>query len=155
MLAEWLLSWLPDWVLQNQLLLMFVSALLSASLLPGNSELVFSGLLLANSFSSPSTLFQLWLAATLGNTLGGLSSYFIGRMVAVPEWQNLNRRQRRGMQLFSRYGSAALLLSWLPLIGDLLCVAAGWLRLPWLAALLFIGLGKGLRYLLLLGLTLF
>ena len=44
------------------------------------------------------------------------------------------------------YGSPALLLSWLPVIGDPLCAAAGWLRVPWYRALLFIALGKIARY---------
>lgn len=153
MFADWLLTVLPDWVLHNQLLLMFTSALLSATLLPGNSELVFSGLLLLNSQSSE--IFWLWLAATAGNALGGMTSYAIGRMVTVPEWQRLNRRQQQGMRLFARYGSLSLVLSWLPLIGDLLCVAAGWLRLHWLTALLLISLGKGLRYALLIALYVF
>jgi membrane protein YqaA with SNARE-associated domain len=53
----------------------------------------------------------------------------------------------RGLQAMQKYGSPALLLSWVPIIGDPLCVAAGWLRLnPWLAAL-FMGLGKFARYL--------
>jgi len=45
-----------------------------------------------------------------------------------------------------RFGAPVLLLSWLPVVGDPLCVAAGWLRLPWIAAFMFIALGKGLRY---------
>lgn len=54
-----------------------------------------------------------------------------------------------------RYGAAALLLSWLPVIGDLLCVLAGWLRLPWGAVLLYLTLGKAVRYALLAWLTLY
>lgn len=154
MIADWLLNWLPSWVLQNQLLLLFTSAFFSATLLPGNSELLFSGLLLINHFNSPFDIFQLWLVATLGNTLGSLVNYTIGRIVAVPEWHTLNHRQQRGIRWLYRYGNLSLILSWLPLFGDLLCIAAGWLRLPWLGALLFIALGKGLRYLILIGLTL-
>lgn len=85
---------------------------------------------------------QYWPAlgvATLGNTLGGLSSYLIGRL--IPQRQAL-----RGLAAVRRYGSPVLLLSWVPIIGDPLCVAAGWLRLnPWLATL-FIALGKLARY---------
>jgi membrane protein YqaA with SNARE-associated domain len=44
------------------------------------------------------------------------------------------------------YGTPALLLAWVPLIGDTLCLAAGWLRLnPWHAAL-FMAIGKLSRY---------
>ncbi|TNH04578.1 DedA family protein [Testudinibacter sp. TR-2022] len=155
--GEWL-NWLPDWVVQSQLLLMFVSAFLSATLLPGNSEVIFSGLLLLNRFSFENnafTIFNLWWVATVGNSLGSMTSYAIGRMVSMPEWQHLNRRQQQGLQLLARYGSVALLFSWLPIIGDLLCVASGWLRLHWLPSLIFITLGKGLRYFLLIALSQF
>ena len=77
--------------------------------------------------------------ATLGNTLGGMSSYLIGRI--LPQKKDL-----RGLEAVRKYGSPALLLAWVPFIGDPLCVAAGWLRLnPWLSAL-FMGFGKFARY---------
>src|SRR5262249_25655216 len=77
--------------------------------------------------------------ATAGNTLGGMSSWLIGRL--LPQGP-----RTRGLDLVRKHGAPALLLSWVPLIGDPLCVAAGWLRIsPW-AGLACIGLGKGLRY---------
>jgi membrane protein YqaA with SNARE-associated domain len=45
-----------------------------------------------------------------------------------------------------RYGAPALLLAWLPVVGDALCVAAGWLRMHWVAALAFMGAGRLARY---------
>jgi membrane protein YqaA with SNARE-associated domain len=115
---------------------LFGSSFLAATLLPGGSEAVlFTVLKLYPG--------QFWIAlgvATLGNTLGGMSSYLIGRI--VPQKYDL-----RGLQTVRKYGSPVLLLSWVPLIGDPLCVAAGWLRLnPWLAAF-FMGVGKLTRYL--------
>jgi membrane protein YqaA with SNARE-associated domain len=115
---------------------LFGSSFLAATLLPGGSEAVLFAVLKLH----PG---QYWLAlgiATLGNTLGGMSSYLIGRI--IPQ-----RKHLRGLQTVQKYGSPALLLSWVPIIGDPLCVAAGWLRLnPWLAAL-FMGAGKVARYL--------
>jgi membrane protein YqaA with SNARE-associated domain len=115
---------------------LFWSSFLAATLLPGGSEAVLFAVLKVH----PG---QYWLAlglATLGNTLGGMSSYLIGRV--IPQTKAL-----RGLQTVQKYGSPALLLSWVPLIGDPLCVAAGWLRLnPWLSAL-FMGTGKFARYL--------
>jgi membrane protein YqaA with SNARE-associated domain len=115
---------------------LFLSSFLAATLLPGGSEIVFAGILTSGAAS-------LWPAlgvATLGNTLGGLSSYLVGRL--VPE----RKPGGRALEWVRRWGSPALLLSWLPLIGDALCVAAGWLRLnPWWTAL-FIALGKFARY---------
>lgn len=49
-----------------------------------------------------------------------------------------------------RYGAITLLLSWLPIIGDVFCAVAGWLRLNWLSCLIFMTIGKGLRYIALL-----
>ena len=114
---------------------LFASSFLAATLLPGGSEAVLFGVLKLH----PD---QLWTAlgiATVGNTLGGMSSYLIGRV--IPQKSEL-----RGLAAVRRYGSPALLLSWVPFVGDPLCVAAGWLRLnPWLSAL-FMVLGKFARY---------
>jgi membrane protein YqaA with SNARE-associated domain len=115
---------------------LFASSFLAATLLPGGSELVLAGVLHLN----PQ---QYWAAlgvATLGNTLGGMSSYLIGRI--IPQ-----RAELKGIKWIQRYGSPVLLAAWVPIIGDPLCVAAGWLRInPWLAAL-FMAIGKFARYL--------
>jgi membrane protein YqaA with SNARE-associated domain len=85
--------------------------------------------------------------ATVGNTLGGLSSYLIGRVLPYG-------RPLKALALVQRYGSPMLLLSWVPLIGDALCVAAGWLRLHAALAALYIALGKLARYLVIAAFTL-
>ncbi len=114
---------------------LFASSFLAATLLPGGSEAVLFGVLKLH----PG---QLWIAlavATLGNTLGGMSSYLIGRI--IPQ-----KTELKGLARVQRFGTPILLLSWVPIIGDPLCVAAGWLRLnPWLSAL-FIATGKFARY---------
>jgi membrane protein YqaA with SNARE-associated domain len=114
---------------------LFASSFLAATLLPGGSEAVLFGALKLH----PDLLWLLLAVATLGNTLGGLSSYLIGRL--IPQ-----KTQLKGLPLIQRWGSPALLLSWVPLLGDPLCVAAGWLRLnPWWSTL-FIATGKFVRY---------
>ena len=85
----------------------------------------------------------LWPAlavATLGNTLGGTSSYLIGRL--VPD----RKLGGRALEWVRRWGAPVLLLSWVPIIGDALCVAAGWLRLNVWLSVLFMALGKFARY---------
>jgi membrane protein YqaA with SNARE-associated domain len=78
-------------------------------------------------------------AATLGNTLGGMTSYLVGRL--IPQHKPLT-----GIAALRRHGAPALLLSWVPIIGDALCVASGWLRMnAWLAGS-FMALGKFGRY---------
>jgi len=117
---------------------LFTSSFVSATLLPMSSEAVLFGVLKMHS-----QLF--WPAlgvATLGNTLGGMSSYLIGRVIPERESQ----KTERALRWLRRYGSATLLFAWLPIIGDPLCVAAGWLRLNWMLAAFFMALGKFLRY---------
>lgn len=114
---------------------LFAASFLAATLLPGGSEAALYGVLKLH----PDQYWPALGVATLGNTLGGMSSYLIGRV--IPQ-----RKGLPGLQAAQKYGSPALLLSWVPFIGDPLCVAAGWLRLnPWLSAL-FMGLGKFVRY---------
>ena len=119
----------------SSLAALFLSSFLAATMLPGGSEVAF----LAFLHTFPSDAVPALLAGTTGNTLGGFSSYWIGRL--IPE-----RKQLKYIGLLQRWGSPALLLSWLPVIGDPLCVAAGWLRMNAGLALLFIALGKCARY---------
>jgi membrane protein YqaA with SNARE-associated domain len=81
--------------------------------------------------------------ATVGNTAGGMTSYLIGRL--IPE-RIKSRLDPRALHYLKRYGAPATLLAWLPIIGDALCVAAGWLRVNWLAALGFMAAGRLARY---------
>lgn len=128
---------------QSSLLALFTSSFLAATLLPGGSEAVLVGVLLAY----PELHWQALGLATVGNTLGGMSSYLIGRL--LPDEKALHKKlgnHTRGLEWVRQHGTPILLLSWAPLIGDVLCVAAGWLRANWLWALLFIALGKFARY---------
>lgn len=115
---------------------LFISSLLAATLLPGGSEAVLFGVLKLN----PDLLWPALALATLGNTLGGMSSYLLGRI--LPE-----RKPSKWLEFVHRYGSPTLLLAWAPLIGDALCVAAGWLRLNAVYVGLFMAAGKLARYL--------
>ena len=114
---------------------LFVSSFLAATLLPGGSEAVLFAVLK----SRPDALWQALAIATVGNTLGGLTSYGIGRLVP-------STKPMKGLVTLQRYGSPVLLLSWVPLIGDPLCVAAGWLRVNAALAAAFIAIGKFARY---------
>jgi len=123
---------------------LFASAFVSSTLFPGGSEVAMA--LIAREGVHPPEL--LVAVATVGNTLGGMSSWLIGRVVAWrwPAPGLTDSRQRQALERVRRWGSPVLLLSWLPVVGDPLCVAAGWLRVHWAAALVFIGLGKAARY---------
>lgn len=127
----------------SQYLTMLVSAFSSATLLPGNSEVVFAGLIAKIGTSSPK-IFILWAIATLANTLGSLTTYFLARFLARP--LPPHRYNQWAFAQAERFGSWVLLLSWLPIMGDLLCGIAGWLKLNFLASTLAVFVGKGLRY---------
>ena len=115
---------------------LFASSFLAATLLPGGSEFVFAGILNAK----PHLYWPALAVATVGNTLGGMSSYLIGRV--IPQ-----RTELKGLKWVQSYGSSVLLAAWVPILGDPLCVAAGWLRInPWLSTL-FMTIGKFARYL--------
>ena len=113
-----------------------LSAFLSATVLPGNSELALGAFL----YQWPSWWLAALLLATLANSLGSASSLYLGRLAPRKVLTG------RALGTLQRFGPAALLLSWVPVLGDALPLAAGWLRLPVLPCLVWIVLGKCLRY---------
>lgn len=120
----------------SSLVSLFFSSFLAATLLPGGSEAVLFAVLK----SYPETFWPALLLATLGNTLGGMVSFGMGWLLPMTQ-------QLKHVEKVRKFGTPALLLAWAPLLGDALCVAAGWLRLnPWHAAL-FMAIGKLARYL--------
>ena len=126
-----------EWSAEGGLAALFAAAFVSATVLPANSELV----LLAFLKAFPERVVDALVVATVGNTLGSLTTYGIGRLLPqrrLPE--------ERTLAWVRRYGALSLLLAWLPVVGDAICVAAGWLRIPVWAATLAIAVGKALRY---------
>lgn len=123
---------------------LFLSAFLSSTVLPGSSEVVF--VILASQGHLPA--WSLLATATAGNTLGGMSSWALGWLIGW--WYPFNEltkpAQHLAVERVRKWGSPVLLLSWVPFIGDPLCIAAGWLRVGWVRALVCIGIGKGCRY---------
>lgn len=128
---------------QSSLLALFTSSFLAATLLPGGSEAVLFGVLTAY----PELYWSALGVASVGNTLGGMSSYAIGLL--LPDEKAFLKKSGgniRGLAWVRNYGSPVLFLAWVPIIGDLLCVAAGWLRINWILAMLFMAAGKFARY---------
>ena len=153
-MMEWLLGLLSNFWQTHALWLMFASAFLSATVLPGNSEIIFIVLAipkLALGTWLSTDIFLLIFMATLGNGLGSLTTYGIGRW--LPQFRPKNHRTLWVMKQLQRYGSLTLLLSWLPIVGDLFCALAGWLRLNFIVSCFFIFLGKLVRYVALLFLS--
>ena len=118
---------------------LFISSLLSATLLPGGSEAALYAVLKAY----PEVLWVALAVASIGNTLGGMVTFAMGWLLPQTHIQN---QQLKHVEKLRHYGSPALLLAWVPLLGDALCLAAGWLRLSWWQAALFMAIGKFARY---------
>jgi membrane protein YqaA with SNARE-associated domain len=124
-----------DFSAETGFVALFAASFVAAPILPCGSEVVLIGVI----HQHPDLVWQAIGVATVGNTLGAVTSYWIGRLLP-------NRAQHRAIITLHRYGYWALLLSWLPLVGDALAVGAGWLRLnPWLTIVAF-AVGKFLRY---------
>ncbi|MDH5394038.1 MAG: DedA family protein [Gammaproteobacteria bacterium] len=136
---------MADWFVMTETLSLwslFFSAFLSSTLLPGSSE----ALLLAY-VSHDYDVKSLLLVATIGNTLGGLSSWLLGFWLIKKYPHSKPKKLREeSVARLRRWGWPVLLFSWLPIIGDPLCLAAGWLRLNFYGCLFAIAAGKGLRY---------
>lgn len=118
---------------------LFLSSLLSATLLPGGSEAVLLAVAAIHRDHVPAALGM----ATLGNTLGGMLTYWMS--MALPNG-SIGKVPLHRLDQIRRWGSVSLVLAWLPLVGDVFCVAAGWLRLPWLPCLVWMAIGKAARY---------
>lgn len=126
---------------------LFVVAFLSATLLPLGSE----ALLLAVVGQHPQWLWPALLLATAGNTLGGAFTWWMGRgaqriygrMKAASAHPREHARAHAWLQ---RFGPAACVLAWLPVVGDPLCAVAGWLRMPFWSCVAWMALGKFARY---------
>jgi len=123
---------------------LFASAFISSTIAPGGSEVVLA--YLVKQAQTPALL--LLSVATIGNTLGAVTTWLLGLWTARRyPLENLSD-DKRGQAVCSmrRYGVPLLLLSWLPLVGDGFCFAAGWLRMSFVASVLAIALGKLGRY---------
>ena len=124
----------------------FVISFLSATLLPLGSEPAVLGMIHLN----PAQYWPVIAVATLGNTLGGVLDYAMGRAARrVASGDLQSSTENRALRWLKKMGPKACLLGWLPLIGDPLCSVAGWLHMPFWRCTLYMLIGKFLRYIVL------
>ena len=114
---------------------LFTSSFISSTLLPGGSE----ALLVWGIKEFEKELWPIVLVATAGNSLGALVTYGLGRFIP-------NKIDNKKLEFVKKWGVVTLLFSWLPVVGDGFCLAAGWLRLNFLTCSVMIIIGKFLRY---------
>ncbi|MEE9355323.1 MAG: YqaA family protein [Methylococcaceae bacterium] len=124
---------------------LFVSAFISSTIAPGGSEAFLAYLVVEGDYSN----FMLVSVASVGNTLGALTTWALGLFAAkkYPSGRVFSKKQHKAIARIQKWGPLALLFSWLPIIGDALCFAGGWLKLPFMTSLLFMFSGKVVRYL--------
>jgi membrane protein YqaA with SNARE-associated domain len=129
---------------------LFLSAFLSATLLPGSSEI-----LLVSLMQQDLSQILLWLWATSGNSLGSIVNWVLGRYFLHfqhKRWFPVNEQSlEKAQHWFQRYGIWSLLLSWTPVIGDPLTLLAGVMKVRLSLFILLVVIAKGARYALLLG----
>ena len=121
----------------------FIVSIVSATLLPLGSEFAVFGLVKLD----PSLFWPAVLVATVGNTIGGGISWWMGRGAEVLYERVQHRRfEARALDWLRSFGPKACLLSWLPGVGDPLCAVAGWLKMPFWPCMGYMAIGKFLRY---------
>jgi membrane protein YqaA with SNARE-associated domain len=139
---------------------LFLYSALAATLLPGGSEVLLAGMLI----DQPESAFWLWLIASLGNSLGAYVTMLMGGLLALRlrrkqvQVQYTSKKKSRyslekvfslsakRIDQLNYYGAWLLLLSWVPIIGDGFCLAAGYLGWPKRLCLSLIFIGKAARY---------
>ena len=124
---------------------LFLASFLAATVLPFSSEAVLAAMALG-----PWSTLVLWAAASTGNTLGGMTSYGLGSLGSggrMARWLGVDAaKAARWERLVVRHGVWAALLTWLPVVGDVIAVALGIGRArPW-AVLVLMFVGKAARY---------
>lgn len=125
----------------------FVVAFASATLLPMGSEPAVFGLVKLN----PDLFWQAVLVATAGNTLGGALTWWMGfgakrAYLGVTHTQAESGTDARALRWLQRFGPKACMLAWLPVVGDPICAVAGWLKMAFWPCVLYMAIGKFLRY---------
>ena len=128
---------------------LFMSAFAAATILPAQSEALLGYLVSQN----PSKLVSLVFVATVGNVLGSVANWWLGKQAhrLKGKFSISEKTLQRGERFYKRYGRYSLLLSWVPIIGDPITVVAGIMRENILIFLLLVSSAKLLRYLVVVG----
>ena len=143
-MEAWILSLLTAMALPEYgLSTVFIISLISATLLPMGSEPAVFGLVKL----TPELFWPAVGVATLGNTIGGAITWWMGYGAeALYERLQHKRLEARALTWLNRFGPKACLLSWLPGVGDPLCAVAGLLKMPFWPCLAYMAVGKFARY---------
>lgn len=124
---------------------LFIASFLGATIIPFSSELVFS-LLIIKGYDFNLSL----LVASTGNWLGGLSSYFLGRLGKWSTLEKYFRLKKEKIVKFKtnidKWGSLLAFFCWLPIVGDPIAVGLGFFRTNYILVAIWMFIGKLIRY---------
>lgn len=134
------------------LLGLFIASFLSATILPMNSEIVLT-ILLVNNYPLHTSLF----IATLGNWLGGMTNYglgYLGKLKLLERFLGVKRKKVEKIKIkIDRLGSFLAFFCWMPIIGDLFAVGLGFFKISFLRVSIWMLFGKAIRYIVWTALT--
>jgi len=134
---------MPDTAVYSGL---FLISFLAATILPAQSEAGLVGLILSNKYSN----ITLVTFASVGNVMGAVVNWFLGTQVErfkERSWFPVKpKKLDKAARWYHKYGRWSLLLSWVPIVGDPLTIAAGVLKEPFWSFVLLVGIAKTTRY---------
>ena len=134
-----------EWLMNFGYLGLFIGAFLAATVIPFSSDVMLVGILVAG--ANP---YIAVAVATIGNWLGGLTSYglgWLGKWEWIEKYMRVSRASLEKQQhKVARYGSALALLTWLPFIGDVFAIALGFYKVDFKRSAIFMLIGKCLRF---------
>lgn len=124
---------------------LFVGSFLAATVFPFSSDVLLVGMLIAGAGVVPTVI-----VATIGNWLGGLTSYWLGwlgKMEWIERWFKVKRETlERYQKSVERWGAWLALLTWLPFVGDLFAIVLGFFKVKFLPVAFWMLIGKGARF---------
>ncbi|KAB0671421.1 DedA family protein [Oryzomonas sagensis] len=136
---------LHDWLNQPGYTALFALSFLASTLLPLGSEWLLV-LMLVKGYEPLTTV----ATATAGNYLGAVTTWLIGmyggRWLIEKVLRISQEQEERARSRYRRYGAFSLLFSWLPVIGDPLCMVGGMMRINFGLFSVLVASGKLLRY---------
>ncbi|MCQ2606405.1 MAG: DedA family protein [Bacteroidales bacterium] len=128
---------------------LFIGSFLASTIVPFSADALFVGCIAIHL-----NVFLCLLLATLGNWLGGLTSYYIGRlgnMDKIERWAKVSREKLEKQQhIVAKWGALLAFITWLPIVGDVFAISLGFYKISFPKSACWMLLGRALRFAVLL-----
>lgn len=124
---------------------LFLGSFLASTIVPFSADALFVG-----SLASGCDVLVCIVLATIGNWLGGLTSFgigWLGNMERIEKWFNVGpEKLDKQRDIVSRWGSLLAFVTWLPFVGDVFAIALGFYKIDWIRCAFWMFLGRCLRF---------